>query len=114
MRREGRRIGGIPAGGSVSEQPTIIDVAQRARVSITTVSHVLNENPAARVSPGTRARVREAAGALGYAANAMARGLVRQKTHHLGAFTPSRSMTAGECASPSSTSPAWGTAASPS
>jgi len=32
----------------------------------------------------------EAAGALGYAANAMARGLVRQRTHHLGVVVSSR------------------------
>jgi LacI family transcriptional regulator len=77
----------------VTEQPTIVDVARRARVSITTVSHVLNGNPLARVSPTTRARVVEAAGALGYAANAMARGLVRQKTHHLGVVVSSRRKT---------------------
>jgi DNA-binding LacI/PurR family transcriptional regulator len=74
----------------VAAQPTIVDVARRAKVSITTVSHVLNANPGARVSETTRARVIEAAGALGYAANAMARGLVRQKTHHLGVVVSSR------------------------
>jgi DNA-binding LacI/PurR family transcriptional regulator len=89
-RRDGRRISWIPDGVKVSEQPTIIDVARRAKVSITTVSHVLNGNPSARVSPSTRARVIEAAGALGYAANALARGLVRQKTHHLGVVVSSR------------------------
>lgn len=47
-----------------SANPTIIDVAQRAGVSATTVSRVLNEHPA--VAEDTRRRVLDAAGQLGY------------------------------------------------
>jgi LacI family transcriptional regulator len=47
-------------------RPTMMDVAAAAGVSQTTVSLVLNDIREARLSAGTRARVREAAEALGY------------------------------------------------
>ena len=61
---------------------TIKDVAQRAGVSVATVSQVLNEVPGARVSDNTRQRVRAAADELRYAPNALARSfrLQRSKT----------------------------------
>lgn len=55
--------------------PTSGDVARRAGVSRATVSYVLNDVPSSRISAETAARVREAAGALGYIPHAMARSL---------------------------------------
>src|SRR5580693_5622811 len=47
-------------------RPTMIDVANEARVSQTTVSLVLNHADGARLSQETRVRVIEAAARLGY------------------------------------------------
>jgi LacI family transcriptional regulator len=63
-------------------RPTIRDVAQRAGVSIATVSRALNEK--GDIRPETRARVQEAAEALGYAADPAARALVTHRTHVVG------------------------------
>jgi LacI family transcriptional regulator len=62
----------------MSRRPTIRDVADRAGVSIATVSRVLNDR--ADVSQETRERVREVAEAVGYSADPAARGLVTQRT----------------------------------
>jgi len=62
----------------MSRRPTIHDVAERAGVSIATVSRVLNDR--GDVSVETRERVREVARAVGYSANPAARGLVTQRT----------------------------------
>lgn len=53
----------------------IRDVAELAGVSVTTVSHVLNDTPHTRVAEETRARVREAAKTLGYGPNRAAQAL---------------------------------------
>ncbi|MFI7074804.1 LacI family DNA-binding transcriptional regulator [Micromonospora sediminicola] len=63
---------------------SIRDVAAAAGVSVTTVSHVLNNKSGTRVSPETRERVESAARQLGYAANGLARGLRLQRSHTLG------------------------------
>jgi LacI family transcriptional regulator len=62
----------------VSDRPTIRDVAERAGVSIATVSRVLNDK--GDVSVQTRDRVREVARSLGYSADRSARALVTQQT----------------------------------
>jgi LacI family transcriptional regulator len=62
----------------MSRRPTIKDVAERAGVSIATVSRVLNDR--ADVSVETRERVREVARSVGYAADPAARGLVTQRS----------------------------------
>ncbi len=62
----------------VSHRPTIRDVAERAGVSIATVSRVLNDR--ADVSAETRDRVREVARAVGYSADPAARALATQRT----------------------------------
>ena len=67
----------MPANGV-----TIRDVAARAGVSLGTASRVLSGNPA--TSPDARARVTEAATALGYRPNAQARSLRLTRTHVLG------------------------------
>src|SRR6478672_428253 len=66
--------------------PNIYDVAKRARVSVATVSAVLNES--AFVSDALKARVRSAVEALGYAPNLLARGLAKQRTQTLGMIVP--------------------------
>lgn len=62
----------------------IKDVAELAAVSVTTVSHVLNDTPHTRVAPETRARVREAAKTLGYGPNRMARALRTNRSGLIG------------------------------
>ena len=62
----------------------IKDVAVAAGVSVTTVSHVLNEVAYARVSPETLDKVRSAAEELGYGPNRLAQALRTQRTGMLG------------------------------
>lgn len=62
---------------------SIRDVAERAGVSVTTVSHVLNDAPGKRISKDTRGRVRTAAHELGYQPNGVARSLRLQRSHIL-------------------------------
>jgi DNA-binding LacI/PurR family transcriptional regulator len=63
-------------------RPTIRDVAQRAGVSKTTVSHVINDTR--YVEPQTRERVIEAIRALGYRPNVIARSLTTNRTQLVG------------------------------
>jgi LacI family transcriptional regulator len=65
----------------------IQDVAARARVSITTVSRVLNSS-VHRVNPRTRERVLQAIQELDYRPNALARGLLMKKTMTIGVIIP--------------------------
>jgi LacI family transcriptional regulator len=62
----------------VGERPTIKDVAERAGVSIATVSRALNDK--GDVSVQTRDRVREVARSVGYSADPVARSLATQRT----------------------------------
>jgi DNA-binding LacI/PurR family transcriptional regulator len=57
---------------------SIKDVAREAGVSVTTVSHALNDK--GRLNPETRSRVREVATKLGYRPNPAARSLVSGRT----------------------------------
>jgi LacI family transcriptional regulator len=61
---------------------TSSDIAREAGVSQATVSRVLNGDP--RVAAATRSRVMEVVERLGYTPNAIARGLVTQKTDLVG------------------------------
>ncbi len=65
---------------------TIYDIAQRAEVSIATVSRVFNDNP--RVSQETRQRVQRVAKSMGYRPHAMAQGLARRTTSLVAAVIP--------------------------
>lgn len=65
---------------------TMHDVAKRAGVSISTVSHVINNSRA--VSIESRKRVEEAMGELGYQPNTLARNLRRQQTQSIGMIVP--------------------------
>ncbi|MCK6627360.1 MAG: LacI family transcriptional regulator [Anaerolineae bacterium] len=69
--------------------PTIHDVAAYAKVSASTVSHVINNTRF--VSTETRARVLEAIEALGYKPNILARSLRRQETATIGLVVPDNS-----------------------
>jgi LacI family transcriptional regulator len=65
---------------------TIYDIAEEARVSIATVSRVLNDHP--RVSDATRRRVFRVAERLGYEPHASAQSLARQATRLIAAVVP--------------------------
>jgi LacI family transcriptional regulator len=70
---------------SQSEQPippTILDVAKRARVAVSSVSRVLNDHP--DVSPVMRQKVLAAAEALGYEPDFIAKSLRSGMTHSVG------------------------------
>ncbi len=62
---------------------TIRDVAARAKVSVATVSHVVNGTR--KVSPATIQRVRQAMKEFDYHPNAVAQSLRTRKTHAIGA-----------------------------
>src|SRR5688572_22902011 len=64
---------------------TIKQVASVAGVSTQTVSRVINERP--DVSPETRKRVQDVISSLAYQPSALARSLIRQRSHTLGVVT---------------------------
>ena len=68
---------------------SIRDVAARAGVSVTTVSHTLNGTRF--VSDAAKAKVHEAAHALGYVPSEVARGLKHNTTRTLGMLVPNNS-----------------------
>jgi LacI family transcriptional regulator len=68
--------------------PTLKDVADKAGVSTSTVSRVLNDLPG--ISTPTRVRVLEAARELGYSANMSARGLATARTYNIGVVSYQR------------------------
>jgi LacI family transcriptional regulator len=70
---------------NVKSKPTIIDVAKKARVSIATVSRVLN---GVQVREASRARVEKAVVRLGYRHNKLAHGLVTGKSGVVGVIVP--------------------------
>ena len=63
--------------------PRLLDIAQRAGVSISTVSRVLNDAPDARVTEGVRARILSTAAELGYRANHFGQALRRGRGSHV-------------------------------
>lgn len=71
---------------TVSKAATVYDVADRAGVSIATVSRVLRSPDAVR--PVTRERVLDAVAALGYVPSGSARGLAERRTGVLGLYFP--------------------------
>lgn len=66
--------------------PKIKDVAQKAGVSVTTVSRVLNGEK--YVKDDLKAKVKQAIDELGYAPSHIARSLVRKKTNLIGVIVP--------------------------
>ena len=67
---------------------TIRDVANRAEVSISTVSRVVNGNGSRRVHPDIRDRVLKAVAELDYRPNYLARGLRQSNTCMIGLIIP--------------------------
>lgn len=65
---------------------TIYDVAREAKVSMATVSRVINGT--AVVKDETKKRVQDAIAQLGYRPNAVARGLASKKTRTIGVIVP--------------------------
>lgn len=65
---------------------TIYDVAREAKVSMATVSRVVNGN--ANVKPATKEKVEKVIAELGYRPNAVARGLASRKTTTVGLIIP--------------------------
>lgn len=65
---------------------TIYDVAREARVSMATVSRVVNGNQ--NVKPETRNKVKEVIKKLNYRPNAVARGLASKRTTTVGVIIP--------------------------
>src|SRR5918992_564512 len=68
--------------GGVQRVATIVDVAERAGVSISTVSHVVNGTRA--VAEKTRQRVLQAIEETGYRQDTLARSLRRARTDSIG------------------------------
>ncbi|MET0416154.1 MAG: LacI family DNA-binding transcriptional regulator, partial [Actinoplanes sp.] len=69
-----------------ADRVTIYEVADRAGVSISTVSNVLNKPD--RVSPATRSRVLAAADELGFVPKAQAVSLARRGAGRIGVMAP--------------------------
>ena len=71
------------------QKTTMKDVAQKAGVSLTTVSFILNDRTPMAISDETRERVMVAVRDLGYVRNAAGRRLGSGKSHTLGFVLPS-------------------------
>ena len=69
----------------MAKQPTLRDIAERAGVSTSTVSRVLNDQPG--IGAETRARVLEVAQEMQFAPNAAARSLATKRSHNIGLIT---------------------------
>lgn len=69
-----------------SQNPTIREVAQLARVGVMTVSRVINDHPSVR--PATRKKVEAAIAQLGYQENEAARLLKGQRAKLIGLIVP--------------------------
>lgn len=71
---------------SMKKRPTIKDIAKKVGVTHSTVSRVINDNPA--ISGRTKDKILKAMKELDYQPNLVARGLVRRKTHAFALITP--------------------------
>ncbi|MFW5980521.1 MAG: LacI family DNA-binding transcriptional regulator [Halanaerobiaceae bacterium] len=69
--------------------PTIKDVAEKAGVSVATVSAVINKNSEVNVSKELTSKVEKAVKELNYRPNRIARALSKKKTHTIAYITPS-------------------------
>lgn len=87
-RRGRRRAHLAPFRTPPLSRVTIRDVAARAGVSQPTASLVLGNHPRARVAAATRQRILDAAEALGYRPNVVARSLARGRSFALGVIVP--------------------------
>ena len=69
-----------------SPRTTIVDVAEKAGVSLGTVSRVINKD--VHVAPDTRQRVQAVMSEMGYVANRQAQSLKSSKTNVIGMLVP--------------------------
>ena len=67
---------------------TTFDIAREAKVSRTTVSHILNDQPGVHLSAKTKARVLATARRLGYVPNSAAQTLVTGRSQSIGLVFP--------------------------
>ena len=65
---------------------TLKDIAKKAKVSIKTVSRVINDEP--MVSENTRAKVKAVIEELGYQPNLIARSLKKRRSNTVGIILP--------------------------
>src|ERR1700722_21009514 len=75
-----------PASKKESRPVNLRDVAKRAKVSVATVSMVLNENP--RISRATQMRVQQMIDRMGYRPNRLAQSLSSRYTRVLAVMLP--------------------------
>ncbi|WP_298741999.1 LacI family DNA-binding transcriptional regulator [Microbacterium lacticum] len=73
-----------PLTDKPSRISTMKDVAERAGVSVATVSLVINDSKNARIGAKTRQRVHDAVDALGYRPNALAQSLANNQSRFIG------------------------------
>ena len=79
-----RKVGKLgKKGGKKKQRTKINDVAEKAGVSITTVSRVISDNPHP-VNPATRLKVLEAAKDLDYSPSALAKAMVTKNSFIVG------------------------------
>ena len=78
--------GCFPIAPAMTAPVTMRQIAERAGVSIGTVSHVINETATAR--PRLRERVLDAIRRMGYQPSALAQGLRKNRTNMLGMVIP--------------------------
>jgi len=71
---------------NTKDRVTIYEVARASKVSLATVSRVINHN--SNVTEATRGRVLETIQALGYKPSALARGLATNRTTNIGIVIP--------------------------
>lgn len=71
----------------MGKRVTITDLARITGFSKTTISHVVNETPGARIRPETRELILKAAREHNYVPNFFARNIIRGRTRFLGFLT---------------------------
>jgi LacI family transcriptional regulator len=71
-------------------EKTIVDIAAALKLSVSTVSRALHDNP--NISSGTKEKVKKMALKLGYRPNTMAAGLRNNKSKTIGLIVPRISM----------------------
>lgn len=71
---------------SKNAEPTIHDIARELKISASTVSRALNDNP--RISLKTREKIKAIANSLGYRPNTLASNLRNKKSNTIGIVVP--------------------------
>jgi LacI family transcriptional regulator len=77
-----------PGRGGRRRAPRLVDIAQAAGVHVSTVSRVLNGDPALSIRPETYERILRTATAQGYRPNALARALKQRRTGSFALVVP--------------------------